>query len=223
MNTPPRPHLRILVGEASVLWLLSVGLGVLGWLQGLQVLLGAAVVLLPWALASTTSALAERRRTRPLAGEGVDPQRGMLWIWGPLCIAAALVVALLAPIAPVQAPPSWVAALLAILALGSSVLARYHQDTPGFPEALGLATWARWGLWSLGGSALVLAARTWAVPDFAAELWWETAWVNAVCIASVAWTAEGLWTSLRGARPLKRETHAQLGWEIGRASCRERV
>ena len=44
------------------------------------------------------------------------------------------------------------------------------------------------------------------------ELWWETAWVNAVSIASVAWTAEGLWTSLRGARPLKRETHAQLGW-----------
>ena len=90
MNTPPRPHLRILVGEASVLWLLSVGLGVLGWLQGLQVLLGAAVVLLPWALSSTTSALAERRRTRPLAGEGVDPQRGMLWIWGPLITGALI-------------------------------------------------------------------------------------------------------------------------------------
>ena len=212
MNTPSRPHLRILVGEAAVLWLLAVGLGLLGWFRGLQVVLGAAVVLLPWAVASTASALAEHRRGQPLAGEGLDPQRGLIWIWGPLCAAAALVVAVFAPIAPAQAPPTWAAPILAALAVGSAVLARYHQDTPGLPEALGLASWARWGLWSLGGSAVILAGRTWGIPDFAAELWWETAWVNALCIASLALLAEGIWTSLRGARPIKRASHAQLGW-----------
>ncbi|MFT5584169.1 MAG: regulator of protease activity HflC (stomatin/prohibitin superfamily), partial [Cognaticolwellia sp.] len=212
MNTPTRPHLRIFVGEACGLWVLALSLGTLGWFQGLQALLGAGVVLLPWAVASTASALAERRRGSAADREGPDPQRALIWIWAPLCVAAAGVVAFLAPIAPVQVPPTWAAPLLAFLALGSGVLARYHQDTPGLPEAAGLATWARWGLWSLGLSALVLAGRTWGVTDFAAELWWETAWVNALCTASVALLAEGLWTSLRGARPLKRPSHMQLGW-----------
>ncbi len=212
MTPLSKPHLRILVGKSTGLWLFALGLGTLGWFQGLQGLLGAGVVLLSWALASTASALAERRRGLALSGQGPDPQRLLIWIWAPLCIAAAVLVAFWAPIAPTQAPPIWAAPLLGILALASGVLARYHQDTNSLPEAAGLATWARWGLWSLGLSAVVLAGRTWGAPDFAAELWWETAWVNALCIATVAWLAEGLWTSLRGARPLKRPKHLHLGW-----------
>lgn len=206
-----RPHLGILAGLSAALGLGTAAAIFWGVSRGEQLALAAGLTLSPWLWSTAGSALAIRRRGHADADKpGVDGLRIWQLVGAVLSLAGAVAVFLWAPIAPVEGSALWpMVAGLGVGAVLSGVLAAFFSGTRGLPESQGLATWSRWGLWTLALSAgwALLRTQGWG--------WAETGLVNALAVLTGGLSLELAWGALRGIRPLKRPATQQLGWYPG--------